>query len=73
MSREEGDRLSRTSPSGWQKSSHSSDTDNCVEVRRQRPGPVIQLRESDDPRAVLAGTAASLNALLAALKRGVPL
>ncbi|QQN78717.1 DUF397 domain-containing protein [Streptomyces sp. XC 2026] len=65
--------MSRTSPSGWQKSSHSSDTDNCLELRRQQSVPALQLRESDDPRTVLAGTAASPGALLAALKRGVPL
>ncbi|MFB7900401.1 DUF397 domain-containing protein [Streptomyces xiamenensis] len=63
--------MSKTSSTGWQKSSYSSQTDNCVELRRQRSVPAIQLRESDDPGTVLVGTTASLGALLAALKRGV--
>ncbi|WP_250302181.1 DUF397 domain-containing protein [Streptomyces sp. A 4/2] len=53
----------------WQKSSHSTEGANCVNVAIAPDGG-IALRESDSPSAILTTTPASLGALLATVKRG---
>ena len=33
----------------WRKSSHSSQSGNCVEVARNLPGPLVAVRDSKEP------------------------
>jgi hypothetical protein len=49
----------------WQKSSHSSEGNNCIELAAA-PDGTIHLRESDDPAVTLTIRAAGLGSLLAA-------
>lgn len=53
----------------WQKSSFSSGSDgaNCVELARAKPS--LLLRESDEPRRILAVGPGALAALLRHLRR----
>ncbi|AEM87133.1 DUF397 domain-containing protein [Streptomyces violaceusniger] len=55
----------------WRKSSYSADApDNaCVELAHA-PDAAILLRESDEPRTVIATTPAALRALTRAVKAG---
>ncbi|MEC4020542.1 DUF397 domain-containing protein [Streptomyces sp. H27-D2] len=53
----------------WQKSSHSSEGNNCVELA-PAPDGSIRLRESDDPDGVLAVGRPGLSAFLLAVKAG---
>lgn len=50
----------------WQKSSYSSEGNNCVELAATSDG-TIHLRESDEPEATLTTTPTSLHTLLRAL------
>ncbi|MEC4018099.1 DUF397 domain-containing protein [Streptomyces sp. H27-D2] len=53
----------------WQKSSFSGNQGpNCVEVARD--ADAVLLRESDEPRAVLALTPARLGAFVSGVKAG---
>ncbi|WP_308403680.1 DUF397 domain-containing protein [Streptomyces niphimycinicus] len=54
----------------WQKSSYSSagDGNSCIELALI--GTTVALRESDDPRTVLATTPVKLGALLRSIKAG---
>ncbi|GHF50450.1 hypothetical protein GCM10010218_34990 [Streptomyces mashuensis] len=54
----------------WQKSSFSSQGNECVELAAAQPH--LLLRESDAPHTVIATTPARLRALLAALKTAAP-
>ena len=53
----------------WQKSSFSGEGANCVNVAFS-DGPIIRIRESDEPGIELATTPSRLAALLAAVKTG---
>ncbi|KOU04655.1 hypothetical protein ADK86_08340 [Streptomyces sp. NRRL F-5755] len=55
-------------PTIWQKSSYSEPEGNCVELRRH--GSSIELRESDNPDAVISTTREKLAALIAGVKGG---
>ncbi|MFI1798224.1 DUF397 domain-containing protein [Streptomyces sp. NPDC020379] len=50
----------------WQKSSYSSDRDDCIEVGRS--GGRLAIRESDVPGAVLITTGRRLGALIQSVK-----
>ncbi|MFD9064222.1 DUF397 domain-containing protein [Kitasatospora purpeofusca] len=52
----------------WQKSSFSSSSDNCVEVRTV--DGLIEVRESDDGELILHTAAATFAELLHAIKAG---
>ncbi|MET9294916.1 DUF397 domain-containing protein [Streptomyces sp. NPDC003077] len=58
------------SPLIWQKSSHSSEGNNCLEVATAQDDRTRLLRESDAPATVLTAGPAALAALLAAVKAG---
>ncbi|MET8544523.1 DUF397 domain-containing protein [Kitasatospora sp. NPDC004799] len=53
---------------GWQKSSYSGASDNCVELRVTNA--MVELRESDEGHLVLRTTSTTLADLLHALKAG---
>ncbi|MFF1694263.1 DUF397 domain-containing protein [Streptomyces sp. NPDC058257] len=53
----------------WQKSSHSSEGNNCVELATA-PDGTIRLRESDTPAAVLSLNASNTDSLLDAIRQG---
>ncbi|KWT63200.1 hypothetical protein ADL21_03995 [Streptomyces albus subsp. albus] len=57
-----------TDPTIWQKSSYSEPEGNCVELRRH--GSSIELRESDNPDAVISTTREKLEALIVGVKGG---
>ncbi|WP_406112380.1 DUF397 domain-containing protein [Kitasatospora purpeofusca] len=50
----------------WQKSSFSSSSDNCVEIRTA--DGLIEVRESDDGELILRTTATSFADLLRSIK-----
>ncbi|MFJ4795336.1 DUF397 domain-containing protein [Kitasatospora purpeofusca] len=52
----------------WQKSSFSSSSDNCVEVRTA--GGLVDLRESDEGELILHTATATFADLLDAIKAG---
>ncbi|WP_078860503.1 DUF397 domain-containing protein [Streptomyces rubellomurinus] len=54
--------------SAWQKSSYSSGSDDCVEVRTVHPH--VELRESDARGAVVRATPTTLATFLLAAKAG---
>lgn len=54
----------------WQKSSYSSEGNNCLELAATPDGK-IHLRESDEPALTLALPAPGLNSLLHAARRGI--
>ncbi|MER8159660.1 DUF397 domain-containing protein [Streptomyces sp. NPDC094472] len=58
------------SEANWRKSSYSGagDGNSCIELALI--GTTVALRESDDPRTVLATTPAKLGALLRSIKAG---
>ncbi|MDT0305445.1 DUF397 domain-containing protein [Streptomyces sp. DSM 44917] len=56
-------------PPGWQRSSFSGGTDNCVELAHGRSGGLL-LRESDAPLSVVATSRRRLAALLGGVKSG---
>ncbi|GAB2878521.1 DUF397 domain-containing protein [Streptomyces mayteni] len=58
-----------TEPPSWQKSSFSSEGNNCLEVAAAPRGGAVLLRESDEPDTVLRATPARLRALLATVRR----
>ncbi|MFC4470812.1 DUF397 domain-containing protein [Streptomyces xiangluensis] len=51
----------------WQKSSYSAEAANCLYVAATSPG-TIQLRESDEPEAILITTRTRLAELIRTLK-----
>jgi hypothetical protein len=55
----------------WQKSSYSSEGNNCLELA---PSPLgtIHLRESDEPTVTLTLSGPSLSGLLRAARRTIP-
>ncbi|MEU9880239.1 DUF397 domain-containing protein [Streptomyces phaeochromogenes] len=55
----------------WQKSSYSSEGNNCVELATA-PDGTIHLRESDDPTTTLTLRPSGLHSLLAATRREIP-
>lgn len=55
----------------WQKSSHCSEGNNCLELAAPGDGTAL-LRESDEPGAVLATTPDRLRGLLALARCGMP-
>ncbi len=55
----------------WQKSSYSSEGNNCIELAAT-PDGTIRLRESDDPTVALSLDAPALNSLLTAGRRNLP-
>ncbi|MFJ6776528.1 DUF397 domain-containing protein [Kitasatospora sp. NPDC091257] len=52
----------------WQKSSFSSSSDNCMEVRTANGA--VELRESDEGHLILRTTPATFAALLQATRAG---
>ncbi|MFF1694264.1 DUF397 domain-containing protein, partial [Streptomyces sp. NPDC058257] len=54
----------------WQKSSHSSEASNCIELATA-PDNTTRLRESDEPAINLPLRTASLTSLLEAIRQGV--
>ncbi|MFD4911512.1 DUF397 domain-containing protein [Kitasatospora purpeofusca] len=54
------------SSSIWQKSSYSASNNECVEVRAR--GEVVELRESDEPGAILGTDPAIFLNLLKSIK-----
>ncbi|MBA2808506.1 DUF397 domain-containing protein [Streptomyces sp. KM273126] len=54
----------------WQKSSYSSEGNNCLELA-PAPDGTIRLRESDEPTVSLALQVPGLNSLLHAARRGI--
>ncbi|MGQ4385510.1 DUF397 domain-containing protein [Streptomyces sp. SAS_270] len=54
----------------WQKSSYSSEGNNCLELATA-PDGTIHLRESDDPAVTLSLRTATLTSLLAATRRDI--
>lgn len=54
----------------WQKSSYSSEGNNCVELARQHGHASVLLRESDAPSLQLATTPDRLSTLLKAARSG---
>lgn len=58
-------------PLQWQKSSYSSEGNNCVELATA-PDHTIRLRESDAPAVNLTLRTAALSSLLEAIRRGAP-
>ncbi|MEU9897555.1 DUF397 domain-containing protein [Streptomyces phaeochromogenes] len=55
----------------WQKSSYSSEGNNCVELATT-PDGTIRLRESDDPPTTLTLRPSGLHSLLDAVRREIP-
>jgi len=55
----------------WQKSSYSSEGNNCVELATT-PDGTIHLRESDAPATTLTLHPSGLHSLLAAARREIP-
>ncbi|MDQ0950120.1 hypothetical protein QFZ24_004043 [Streptomyces phaeochromogenes] len=55
----------------WQKSSYSSEGNNCVELATA-PDGTIRLRESDDPTTTLTLRPPGLYSLLATARREIP-
>ncbi|MGA5445728.1 DUF397 domain-containing protein [Streptomyces umbrinus] len=55
----------------WQKSSYSSEGNNCVELATT-PDGTIHLRESDDPTTTLTLHSPGLYSLLATARRKIP-
>jgi hypothetical protein len=53
----------------WQKSSHSEEGANCLNVAAA-PDGTVRLRESDAPDAVLTTTPTGFRTLLLAIKAG---
>lgn len=53
----------------WQKSSYSSEGNNCIELAAT-PGSTLHLRESDDPRVIVTLRASALSSLLGAIRQG---
>jgi hypothetical protein len=51
-------------PSGWQKSSFSSEGSSCLELAIAESRGPLYFRESDDPSIVLTATRARLRSLL---------
>ncbi|MDX3516529.1 DUF397 domain-containing protein [Streptomyces scabiei] len=56
----------------WQKSSYSSEGNNCLELAAT-PDGTIHLRESDDPTVTLNFQPRDLTALLHTVRRGISL
>jgi hypothetical protein len=54
----------------WQKSSYSSEGNNCLELATT-PDGTIHLRESDNPTVVLSLERRELTALLHTTRRGI--
>jgi hypothetical protein len=54
----------------WQKSSYSSEGNNCLELAATDDG-TIHLRESDDPTVALTFRSRELTALLHTTRRGI--
>ncbi|MCK1795741.1 DUF397 domain-containing protein [Streptomyces sp. XM4193] len=54
----------------WQKSTYSSEGNNCVELGRSHASDVVQVRESEEPGTVLHSSPARIADLLAAVKCG---
>lgn len=54
----------------WQKSSYSSEGNNCVELATAPEGTLVRLRESDAPAINLTLRTASLTSLLGAIRQG---
>ncbi|MEU9185125.1 DUF397 domain-containing protein [Streptomyces sp. NPDC048484] len=54
----------------WQKSSFSSEANNCLELATT-PGGTLRLRESDDPTTSLTLRTLDLVSLLTAARRGI--
>ena len=54
----------------WQKSSYSSEGNNCVELATA-PDGTIRLRESDDPAITLTIRTATLTPLLSAAREDI--
>ncbi|MCZ4509185.1 DUF397 domain-containing protein [Streptomyces sp. ActVer] len=54
----------------WQKSTYSSEGNNCVELATA-PDGTIRLRESDDPTTTLTLQPAGLHSLLAVTRREI--
>lgn len=54
----------------WQKSSYSSEGNNCLELAAA-PGGTLHLRESDTPAVTLTLEAPALTSLLTATRRGI--
>jgi hypothetical protein len=55
----------------WQKSSYSSEGNNCLELATA-PDGTLRLRESDDPMTALALRPAGLRSLLATVRQEIP-
>ncbi|MFD3311054.1 DUF397 domain-containing protein [Streptomyces sp. NPDC058694] len=55
----------------WQKSSYSSEGNNCLELATT-PDGTLCFRESDDPAITLTLTPSGLHSLLAASRREIP-
>jgi hypothetical protein len=53
----------------WQKSSHSSEGSNCIELAAA-PDGTVHLRESDDPGVVVTTERAKLRAFILGVKAG---
>lgn len=54
----------------WQKSSHSSEGNNCIELAADAVPATIHLRESDTPATVLTVPSDRMAVLLAAARTG---
>ncbi|MFD6287742.1 DUF397 domain-containing protein [Streptomyces sp. NPDC060205] len=55
----------------WQKSSYSSEGNNCLELTTTPDGE-LRLRESDDPATTLTVPPVGLRSLLDVVRRGIP-
>ncbi|MEW2569566.1 DUF397 domain-containing protein [Streptomyces sp. NPDC047070] len=55
----------------WQKSSYSSEGNNCLELATT-PAGELRLRESDDPATTLAVPPAGLRSLLDVVRQEIP-
>ena len=53
----------------WQKSTHSVDGNNCVELATVPPDEALLLRESEEPGTVLRTNPARLRALLGLVRQ----
>ncbi|MFL1900828.1 DUF397 domain-containing protein [Streptomyces tauricus] len=54
----------------WQKSSYSSEGNNCLELATA-PDGTLQLRESDDPATTIAVPLAGFRSLLTAVRQEI--
>ncbi|MBU7596609.1 DUF397 domain-containing protein [Streptomyces sp. P38-E01] len=54
----------------WQKSSYSSEGNNCMELGRSRTSDEVHVRESEDPGTVLHSSPARIAGLLDAVRDG---